>query len=222
MTDGPNDDDDIATATATVPAPPRWRGVRSLALVHQLNERCLELLSQVAASANTDCPLALVQLHRDLWRNLDATARRLAARLPFVMVDIRFTDLAWWRHAREPVSSGACDAKETASLPPSIGEPLMHETLMFVWHAAQSDARLACLAVGMSRDVSMAIAGMTAQEIRNVASKHSGEVGPRWRDAPEFWRKLLVAAQGGDENALADVHLHAKLLLSGELLAARK
>lgn len=222
MIDGQEGDNEIATSTTTVPAPPRWRGARSLALVYQLNERCLELLSQVAASSDADCTLALVQLHRDLWRNLDATARHRVARLPFVMVDIHFTDLAWWRQARQSISSGACDPKHTPFLPREIAEPLMHETLMFVWHAVQSDARLACLTVGMSREVSTAIADMAAQEVRDIASKHSGEVSPRWRDAPELWRELLVAAHSGDRDALADVHLHAKLLLSGELLAARK
>jgi hypothetical protein len=138
------------------------------------------------------------------------------------MVDIHFTDIAWWQQVREPVSKDTFDARGPAHLPKNIAEQLMHETLMFAWHAAQSDSRVACLTIGMSGEVSTVIAGMTAREIRDIASKHGGEVGPRWRESPELWRKLLLAAQRGDEAALADVHLHAKLLLSGELLATCK
>jgi hypothetical protein len=209
-------------SNSAVPSPPRWKGVRSLALVQQLNERCLELLSQVATSKDCHCPLEILHLHRELWRGLDATARRRAARLPFVMVDIRFTDIAWWQQVREPTSNDAFDARNTAQLPQNIAEQLVHETLMFAWHAAQSDPRIACLTIGMSSEVSAVIAGMTAREIRDVASKHGGEVAPRWRESPELWKRLLLAAQRGDEAALADVQLHANLLLSGELLATCK
>jgi hypothetical protein len=35
----------------------------------------------------------------------------------------------------------------------------------------------------------------------------------------DFWTRLVRAARVGDDEAPADLHLHAKLLLSGELLA---
>ncbi len=37
--------------------------------------------------------------------------------------------------------------------------------------------------------------------------------------ARDFWARLLAVAQEGDEEALWDIQLHAKLLLSGGLIA---
>jgi len=41
----------------------------------------------------------------------------------------------------------------------------------------------------------------------------------RWQEERDFWARLLAAAQDGDEEALSESHLHAKLLLSGTLVA---
>ncbi|MGP0095408.1 MAG: hypothetical protein ACLPHI_00095 [Terriglobales bacterium] len=62
------------------------------------------------------------------------------------------------------------------------------------------------------------VAGLSVQALRDIAARHSGEIGPRWRDSPEWWRALLVAAESDDENALANIHLQAKLLLCGEFV----
>ncbi len=43
-------------------------------------------------------------------------------------------------------------------------------------------------------------------------------LNPRWHESPEWWRALLVAAESEDEKYLDDIHLHAKLLLCGELV----
>jgi hypothetical protein len=72
--------------------------------------------------------------------------------------------------------------------------------------------------VGMSLDVAAIVAALSARELRDIAARHSGEIVPRWRDSPELWRALLVGSETNNENALADVHLRAKLLLCGELV----
>ena len=77
---------------------PRWKRRQSLDLVHQLNEHCLELLAGVAA-ADAGSELALVSANRDLWAQLRPEARKRAALLPFVIVDLYFADEAWWQRA---------------------------------------------------------------------------------------------------------------------------
>ena len=55
------------------------------------------------------------------------------------------------------------------------------------------------LAVGMSPDVSAIVSGLSAQELRDIAARHGGEVGPRRGDSPELWRALLVAAESNED-----------------------
>jgi len=214
----PNESSGKRAAQAAALSPPRWRGARSLELVYQLNDRCLELLSQMAAGNEDDCPLALVNLHRELWRNLDGNARQRAARLPFVIVDVHFTNSRWWQRARKPAVPPEVPA--VACFPTEIGEHLMNETLMFVWHIVQSDSRGAVHIVGMSPDVSAIVAGLSAHELRDIAAQNAGEIEPRWRDSPHWWGALLAAAISDDQLALADIHLQAKLLLCGVLLSS--
>ena len=66
---------------------------------------------------------------------------------------------------------------------------------MFVWHAAQSDRRVACLTIGMSRDVAEIVTGLSARELRYIAARHSSGIGPRWRYSTEWWGALLVDGQ---------------------------
>ena len=63
------------------------------------------------------------------------------------------------------------------------------------------------------------IAALTPQQLAIVSGEHSGALRLRWQDDSDFWTRLLVAARDGNEEALADSHLHANLLLSGALLA---
>jgi len=52
-----------------------------------------------------------------------------------------------------------------------------------------------------------------------IPSRHYAVLRLRWQDEPGFWARLLTAAQESDDEALAENHLHAKLLLSGTLVA---
>jgi hypothetical protein len=44
----------------------------------------------------------------------------------------------------------------------------------------------------------------------------------RWANDPPFWRDLLLAAEAGSDEKLAELRLHAKLLLCGELAELRR
>ena len=212
----PNESSGKRAAQAAALSPPRWRGARSLELVYQLNDRCLEFLSQMAAGSEEVCPLELVNLHRELWRQLDLSARQRAARLPFVLMDVHFADSRWWDRARRPAVQAV--APPAPCFPREIGEKLMNETLMFAWHIAQADSRAACPIVGMTPEVVATVAGLSAHELRDIAAQHAGEIEPRWRTSPHWWGALLAAAISDNQVALADIHLQAKLLLCGELL----
>jgi hypothetical protein len=195
------------------PLPPLWKGRDSLDLAFEINQRFFRLASDLAADTDADgWPLTL---DRELWSKLDAQAIVRAARFPFVILDVHFTREKWWREVID--GSGA-------SAPPhgwqaTVSEHLTSETLVFAWHTAKSDRRVARLSLGMLPAVAELIAALTPQQLASVSAQHSGALRLRWQDDSDFWTRLLVAARNGDEEALADIHLHATLRLSGELLA---
>jgi hypothetical protein len=199
------------------PSPPKWRGRDSLELVYQLNERALQLLS-TAINRNTGVrPTSFPQ--REAWVALSPQAIARASRFPFVIVDIRFTDERWWRsvvaNRQEPRPGDSTNER----WPQEVTVPLVSEVLVFAWHTAKWDPRIARLTFGMLPGVVEVIAALTPQQLANIPIQHSETLVLRWQADPDFWPGLLAAARDGDEEALADYHLHGKLLLSGALLS---
>jgi hypothetical protein len=196
------------------PTPPRWRGRDSVDLADHLNVRCLKLLRDVAGAPDgLDWPL--VAYDPKLWSTLDAQTIERAARFPFVILDVHFTDVTWWREVLN--GSGVPAAHHT--WPASMSEQLMSETLVFAWHTVKWDRRVARLSLGVLPAVAEFIAALTPHELATISGKHSSELRLRWDNSPDFWSSLLTAARDGDEELLAEIHLHAKLLLCGELIS---
>lgn len=82
----------------------KWKGARSIGLAHQLNQQFIELCWELSLDGATGHPFPVVASYRDLWRHLDPVARQRLSLFPFVIVDLRFGDVAWWRMA---VGNGA-------------------------------------------------------------------------------------------------------------------
>lgn len=189
---------------AQPPTPPRWKGGDSLELVYRLNERILTLLKGGATQ------------HRELWSGLSAEAIQRAARFPFLIVDVNFLDEAWWHsvlgNSQGPVGQGSC------LWTPDAAQKLTNEVLVFAWHTARWDRRVARLVLGMVPSVVEIFRGLTPQELDAVSGLRGGTLRLRWQEEQEFWTRLVRAARDGEMEALVDIHLHAKLLLSGELM----
>ncbi len=211
-----------ATRDLAPPSPPRWKGIQSLDLVHQLNERCIELLCEVAAAAARPSTLPIVTENSELWVRIDPETRQRAARLPFVIVDAHFKDEAWWRRvtANRPPEAGT--EEPSNGLPRQASEHLMHETTIFAWQTARWDRTVAQMSLGMSPSVADFIAALTPQQIRAIAARESQGIRVRWADDPRLWRDLLTAAKAGDGEKLAELHLYAKLLMCSDLAQLRK
>ncbi len=200
------------------PSPPRWKGRESLELVYQLNERSVTLLAHAARSGTSEW-LAETP-HRVLWSELTTEAIQRAARFPFVILEAHFTDDEWWRAASgEPAGDVIEQSRGLTCWPHEEAQQLMSEALVFAWHTAKWDRRVARLSLGMSTGVVGLMAALTPQQLAVISARHWGVLRLRWHDQPDFWTRLLVAARDDDEEALSEIHLHAKLLLSGELLA---
>jgi len=191
---------------AQPPTPPRWMGADSLELVYRLNERCFVLLKEGATQ------------HRELWSGLAAEAIQRAARLPFLIVDVHFIDEAWWRSVLLNPQGLIGQGSNACLWPPEAAQKFMSEVLVFAWHIARWDRRVARLVLGMVPSVVELFRGLTPQELDAVSALQGGTLRLRWQESQEFWARLVRASRDGDSEALADIHLHAKLLLSGELM----
>ena len=87
-----------------------WLRAESSEALAGINEECLELLT-AQSMVRTLQPQPMLGDLADLWRSLDARARRRAAECPYLLVDAGFADARRWRfpsgHAMsESVASG--------------------------------------------------------------------------------------------------------------------
>jgi hypothetical protein len=201
------------------PSAPRWKGVQSLDLVRQLNLRSIELLCRVAE--NCDSAPDIVALNREAWLAATGEARYSLSMLPFVLVDIRFMNAAWW-HRMSVTDLHQHRAGESSNgLPDDSSEELMQETMMFAWQTARWDRSAAQLLLGMSARVANIIAALTPQQVRTIAAREPHAVRVRWGGDPWFWRDLLLAASMSDHQRLAALQLTGKLRICSELAQMR-
>jgi len=196
--------------------PRQWAGAHTLRLVHELNERCIETLARLSTDRSTRT-IEIVASSRALWSCLDAGARRRAAECPFLLVDVWFQNVHWWRSVKERRIPHVHSARHRC-FPPRAAGTLMRETLMLTWSTARSDRRIAGLLLGLAPAVAEIIAGLGLQDVERIAAKFARQVRPRWEDRPGFWRSLVLAARDGDENTRHEIHLHGLQLLGADLL----
>jgi hypothetical protein len=136
------------------------------------------------------------------------------------MLTVRFTDGHWWRiladrNARDPPAPAS-----TGAWPGEIADPLAQELLIFAWHTVRWDERVARLLLGMSPEVGETLSRLSPQRLTEIGPVARRELRLRWQQDTAFWELLLTAALKDSRQALSEVHLHAKLLICGELLAA--
>lgn len=195
-----------------------WKGAQAFSRVHALNERCLELLAQLARTDRQQ-DLAIVNQHRSLWRSLSAeAARKRAASAPFLLMDLHFQDADWWRSVKDPRPTRRRAMVLRAAFTGKIAAELTRETLMLAWSTVAFDRGATSIMLGMSPAVSDIIAGLGPQDVERIAARHGAHLQPRWEDMPTFWGKLLTAARDGDAEALHGIHLHGTQLIGSELL----
>ena len=97
----------------------------------------------------------------------------------------------------------------------------MQEIAMFAWQTARWDRTVAQLSLGMTASVVEVIAALTPKQVREISDRESQVIEVRWSNDPPLWRDLLLAAVAGNDEKMAELRLHAKLLLCGELAHLR-
>jgi hypothetical protein len=208
-------------AETTQGPPPFWvePGSPSAAILrplHELNERCIELLVQSARTERPDAFPIVIQL-RGILQGLSPEIQTRAARKAFLLVDLEFTNAAWWQMLRSHPARPAPLPSWRGSFPRRAAVPLARATLMFAWHSLRADRNAACL-LGMNSAVSEVIAALSLTDIDRIVDRRFRHLRPRWEDRPAVWRQLLQAAQSTDIRRTRDVNLRGLQLLVGEML----
>jgi hypothetical protein len=201
-------------------ASPRWTGAPSIALAHGLNEQCVELVCDLAASSSIEELPRFILQNRDLWRLLEPDARQRVAAFPFVIVDLCFQEAESWQRALQGQLMSPIDSTHYNGIPSKLFEDLLLETLLFARQAAREDMSVAKAMFAMTPSVATTIASLTLPQVRTIAVGNTHRLRVRWDSHPEFWGDLLVACRGKDERALADLRRQGKLLFCGELIGS--
>jgi hypothetical protein len=190
--------------------PQRWPGENALATVRQLNTRCVGLLA--AEKPHDDETLSA------LWAKVDARVCERAGRCPVILIDLNFQRADWWQRASQrsadPIGTEGERAPETEH-----AASLVREILMDAWTIGRTMPRALNLVFGMASSVSATIAQLGTSEIDRIARQEARHLKARWPESRSFWKGLLEASIGTDDQALAIVHLHALQLLGSETVA---
>ena len=149
----------------------------------------------------------------ELWARIDSRACERAASCPIVLLDLNFQHHDWWRAFATRNSEIDSIKSQRAHFAPERAEPLLREILMEAWSMGRSMPHAASLIFGMSPPVTAAIAGLSAPDIDRVVIERLGELRPRWENNRIFWRSLLQAAVGTDDDALGAMVLYSLQLL---------
>jgi hypothetical protein len=187
--------------------------------LHEVNERCLDLIAFVAKLPAEDAPFALVGPLRSLLRGTRPNLRRRAAHQPFALVDMEFRDPQWWQAVKDRPSRAWKDRLWRALAPKRSAVQLAQATLMLAWHMTRADAVATSVVFGMVPEVAALIGSLRLSEIEVIAQHQFRHVRPRWEDRAEFWRELLVAAHAEDFEATRTIAVRALQLFAGEVVS---
>jgi hypothetical protein len=206
----------VGELASVVAAVARSEALDSLA---ELNAQCLELLSDQAHAQPAQANLFLHHLG-EMWRSLDAQARRRVAACPYLLIDAGFGDPAHWRWLDER------HIKESPPPPYNIfftvprAPTVARQISMYAWHLIQSSNIAAQLLLGVPTQCARLIGACSLGQMHGLAERHPDWLRPRWPDRIKVWREFFLAAASGDTLALENAHMYGLQLLAGELRAA--
>jgi hypothetical protein len=196
---------------------PGWLRPETLESLVELNELSFALLTEQAAERPAPGG-GLAAAVANVWRRLDAAARRRAASCPYLLLDAGFADTRRWGAPAAQVS----DVREAA--PPFFTVPGALEVARLVftyaWHLARTQPAAARLLLGMRAPCAAALGQYSLRQAFALAEDHAVWLRPRWSARPEVWQELLVAAACGEELALQRARLHGLTMLAAEARVA--
>ncbi len=204
---------ELAGMTAT------WLRSEAFDSLVELNGQCLELLAEQALAQPGPANLLLRQIG-EIWRTLDAEARRRAAACPYLLVDAGFSDPGRWRWLDGQHVNEAAPAPYASFFTVPRAMTVARQVFMYAWHLARSKNAAAQLLLGMPTHCTHLISACTLPQIHALAERHPEWMRPRWPTRVKVWRELLLAAASGEVVALENARMHGLQLLAAECRAA--
>lgn len=193
----------------------------SLSSIHDVNERCLELLVH-AAHTGPVAPFSLIFPIRDLLLQMTPELRKRAAARAFLFVDFEFRNVDWWTAVRQFPEKQFRGTAWRNPFPRRSAIPLTRATLMLAWQAIQTAGSKACIFFGMADKVAEIIGDLQLTELDRIADRRHRHLEPRWADRPAAWHSLLAIAAAPDRAATKRVDAYGIQLLTGDLVPFRK
>jgi hypothetical protein len=189
--------------------------------IHEINERCLELLAY-AARLEPVAPFSLVFPVRDLLLQLTPELRMRAAARAFLLVNFEFGNVQWWTAIHKFPEKPFRGTAWRNPFPRRSAIPLARATLMLAWQLIRSDAKAARLALGVADEVAEIVGALQLTELDRLADRRHRHLEPRWADRPAVWRLMLSAALAPGSAELKRVDAYGLQLLTGDLLPITK
>lgn len=193
----------------------------SFASIHEVNERCLELLVYAARSERI-APFSLVFPIRELLLQMTPERRKYAAARAFLLVDFEFGNVDWWTAVRQYPEKQFRGIAWRNPFPRRSAIPLTRATLMVAWQAIRTDVRTACVVLGIADQVAEIIRNLQITELDRIADRRHRHLEPRWADRPAVWRSLVLAAAAPESAAMKRVNAYGLQLLTGGLVPTSK
>lgn len=189
----------------------------SLTSIHEVNERCVELLVH-AARASPVPPFSLVFPIRDSLVEMTPELRKRAAARAFLLLDFEFGNVQWWTAVQRFPEKQFRGTAWRNPFARRSAIPLTRATLMLAWQMIRTDARAARVALGIVDEVAEIIRTLQLTELDRIAERRHRHLEPRWADRPAVWRALLSAASAPDHSAMKQVDAYGLQLLTGDLV----
>ena len=193
----------------------------SFGSIHEVNERCLELLVYAARSERIP-PFSLVFPNRDLLLQMTPELRKRAAARAFLLVDFEFRNIDWWTAVRQFPEKQFRGTAWRNPFPRRSAIPLTRATLMLAWQAIRTAGEKARIVLGMADRVAEIIGDLQLTELDRIAERRHRHLEPRWADRPAVWRSLLSVASAPDWAATKRVDAYGLQLLTGDLVPLTK
>ena len=192
-----------------------------LASLHEVNERCLELLVR-AARADPIPPFSLVYPNRDLLLQLTPDLHKRAAARAFLLLDFEFRNVEWWTAVCKYPEKQFRGTAWRNPFPRCSAIPLTRATLMLAWQVIRTARDNACIILGMADQVAEIIGDLQLTELDRIADRRHRHLEPRWADRPAAWRAMLEAALVSETAAIKRADAYGLQLLTGELVPVSK
>ena len=193
----------------------------SFTSIHEVNERCLELLAYAARTEHLP-PFSLTFQVRDLLLEMTPELRKRAAARAFLLVDFEFRNVDWWTAVRRYPQKQFRGTAWRNPFPRRSAIPLTRATLILAWQIIRTAGEKASIVLGIADKVAEIIGELQLTELDRIADRRHRHLEPRWADQPAVWRLLLAAASASDRTATKRVDTYGLQLLTGNLVPVSK